>query len=174
MGLANVRGARWLLLIAVVVVAAFVVAHRAQPGAQARGWDVFGTQGEFTPGASRTSLMAQAPYLLRIPRSLYGLRYAGAMTHFGGASTAAFVELLYGSPKGPFADLAESRSSIGVDQLTTRLVVAGHTFQVGRSSLGGLRRPVALGRLHGTYVLVVISSGAPRWPAVLAPLVRRP
>lgn len=168
MDFSNIHGGRWLLLLGATVVAAFLLLHRAPAPENPRGWHVLGVLGSFVSPRDRAAVFAAAPYVRRIPSQVDGMRYAGAMVHGNSQGAVAFVELLYGAPRGPFVDVAQAQSPLDAAGAQGSVVVRGHRFAVGVSELGGRRLAFASGRDGSTYLLVAASARRPHWTAILS------
>lgn len=171
MGIAASARRRWYLIVTVAVILLYLFLRRSPTGPNLRGWDVFGVPGQFLNSQDRLSVRTAATFVKRIPTALAGLSYAGAILHPQGLSGLAFVELLYGKPTGPFVDVSESLSDLGVSAKTTGRTAGGVKFGIGHARFHGVERAFAVGRLGRAHVIVVTSYGSPAWPRILAPLV---
>lgn len=172
MGIGPAVRRRWYLIATVSVIILYVALHRSPALPGLRGWDVFGVPGQFVNSSDVQSVRTAATFVKRIPQAIDGLPYAGAVLHPQGFSGLSFVELLYGRPTGPFVDVSESLSDLGVSAKATGLNVSGISFKIGRASFHGIRHSFALGRVGGAHLIVVTSFASPAWRQILAPIVR--
>lgn len=167
----RMRRGRWTTVLFIVVAAAVLLLMRMhQHQNVSRAWSLYSV-GYVLSTHETQELLGTASWL-RLPGTVAGLPYRGAVVHPEGARGIAFVELLYGRMPKAYVDVSESQTPLSVGEAGRRSDIAGVSASVGSVTLRGLRRDFALFRRGGVTYLVVAPHGAPELRAAVAELAR--
>ncbi len=167
----SLKRGRWTTVGLIVVAAVVLILLRSNQRQNiSRAWSLYSVG--YVLKTSQTQELLQTAYWLRLPKSVAGLPYRGAVVHPEGARGIAFVELLYGRFPSAFVDVSESQQPLSVGDAGHAARIGQARAHVGTVRLRGVLRQFAIFRSDANYYLVVAPQGSPDFRPAVAQLGR--